>query len=55
MKLGGQARRVLDNFPNKWDHTNEDNLDFEDGTTREANKDVWRAFYKYFSTIFDLS
>lgn len=43
MKLSGQARRVVDNFLDKWDHTNED---YEDAITREASRHVWRAFYK---------
>ena len=53
MKLGGQARRVLDNFLDKWDHPNADNLDYEDAFTCEANRDVWTAFYKRKAT-FDL-
>ena len=53
MKLGGQARRVLNNFIDKWDHTKEDNLDDEDAISWEAIRDVWRALYKR-NTIFDL-
>ena len=40
MKLGGQARRVLENFLEKWDHTDADNSDYEDAVSREASKDV---------------
>ena len=54
MKLGGRARRVLDNFIDKWDHTKEDNPDYEDATAREAILDVWRTFYKR-KAILDLS
>lgn len=34
------------NYLNKWDHTNEDNLDFEDAVSREASREMWRSFYK---------
>ena len=34
MKLGGQAKRILDNFLDKWDRTNEDNVDYEDAVGR---------------------
>ena len=53
MKLGGQARRVLYSFLDKWDHTNEDNPDYEDAITGEASRDVWRAFCER-KVIFDL-
>ena len=38
MKANGQARRVLDNLIDKWDHTKENYLDYEDAITREANR-----------------
>lgn len=47
MKLGGQARRVFNNILNKWDHAYADNA-----VTREASRDVGRAFYKR-KAIFD--
>ena len=53
MKLGGQAKRVPDNFVSKWDHTHEENAEYEDATTREASREVWRSFYKR-KAIFDL-
>ena len=53
MESGGQARCALDNFIDKWDHTKEDNRDYEDAITWEANRDVSRAFYKR-KEIFDL-
>lgn len=40
IKLGGQARRVLEKFIDMWDHTNEDNLDYEEATSNEAIRDV---------------
>lgn len=45
MNVGGQARRILNNFLDKWDHANVDNVDYEDAIIHEAKKDVWRAFY----------
>ena len=39
-KLGGQARRVLDNFLDMWDHTDEENLDYEEATTRGNQRRV---------------
>ena len=46
MKLGGQARQVLDNLFEKWDHNKEDNMDYEEATTHEAITGMWRAFNK---------
>ena len=53
-KLGGQARQVLDNYLDKWDHTNEDNPNYEAGlpVSREASREVWRSFYKR-KAVFD--
>ena len=39
-KLGGQARCVLDNFLDKWDHINADNPNYEDVVIRETSIDV---------------
>ena len=44
--LGGQARRLLDIYLNKWDWLNEDNVYYEEATTREPARAVWRAYYK---------
>ena len=40
-KLGGQARRVLDNFVDKWGFTNEDLVNYEEAATREASRAMW--------------
>ena len=53
MKLGGQDRRILDNFLHTWDHANAYNLDCEDAITRETSKDICRAFYKR-KAVFEL-
>ena len=45
-KLGGQARRVFDNYVDKWDHTNAENPNYEDALTIEANRAMWRSYYK---------
>ena len=45
-RLGGQARRLLDIYLNKWDWLNEDNVYYEEATTREAARAVWCAYYK---------
>ena len=45
-RLGGQARRLLDLYLAKWDRLNEDNIYFEEATTREASRAVWRTYYK---------
>ena len=45
-RLGGQARRLLDIYLNKWDWLNEDNVYYEEATTREAARAVWRTYYK---------
>ena len=51
--LSGQARRVLDNFVDKWDFTNEDHVNYEEAITREASRAVWRRYYKR-QAIYDL-
>ena len=45
-KLGGQARRLLDNYVDKWDHRDIGNLFYEDAVTREASRSKWRNYYK---------
>ena len=52
-KLGGQARRLLDNYIDKWDYRDIGNLFYEDAVTREASWSKWRKFYKA-KSIFDL-
>ena len=44
MKTGGQTKRVLEKCLDKCDHTNEDNLDHEEATSREAIKGVWNPY-----------
>ena len=45
-RLGGQAKRLLDIYLNKWDWLNEDSIYYEEATTREAARAVWRAYHK---------
>ena len=52
-KLGGQARRLLDNYIDKWDYRDVGNLCYEEAVTREASRAKWRNFYKA-KSIFDL-
>ena len=52
-KLGGQARRLLDNYVDKWDYRDVDSLFHEDAVTHEACRSKWRDFYKM-KAVFDL-
>ena len=52
-KLGGQARRLLDNYIDRWDYRNDENLYYEEAVTREASRAKWRDFYKA-KSVFDL-
>ena len=52
-KLGGQARRLLDNYVDKWDYRDIGNLFYEEAVTREASRAKWRDFYKA-KSVFDL-
>ena len=52
-KLGGQARRLLKNYIDKWDYRDIGNLFYEEAVTREANRAKWRNFYKA-KSVFDL-
>ena len=52
-KLGGQARRLLYNYIDKWDYRDISNLFYEEAVTREASRAKWRNFYKA-KSIFDL-
>ena len=45
-KLGGQARRLLDNYIDKWDYRDISNLFYEEAIAREASWLKWRNFYK---------
>ena len=45
-KLGGRARRLLDNYIDKWDYRDIGNLFYEEAVTREASRLKWRNFYK---------
>ena len=44
-KLEGHARRVLDNFVDKWDDVNEDYVN-QEAITWEADRAMWRRYYK---------
>ena len=37
-RLGGQVRRLLVNFNERWDYRNETNYYYEEATTREASR-----------------
>ena len=52
-KLGGQARRLLDNYIDKWDYRDVCNLCYEEAVTCEASRSKWRNFYKA-KSVFDL-
>ena len=52
-KLGGHARRLLDNYIDKWDNHDIGNLFYEEEVTREASRSKWRNFYKA-KSVFDL-
>ena len=52
-KLGGQARRLLDNCIDKWDNRDIGNLCYKEAITREASRSKWRNFYKA-KSVFDL-
>ena len=47
------TRRLLDNYVNKWDYRDINNLFYEDAVTREASRAKWRNFYKA-KSVFDL-
>ena len=44
--LGGQARRLLDNFVDKWDYRDEANPFYEEAVTLEASRAKWWHYYK---------
>lgn len=44
-RLGGQARRLLDNFIDKWSWRKDDNPFNLEATAREADRALWRTFY----------
>ena len=52
-KLGGQARRLLDNYIEKWDYRALGNISYEEAVRREASRSKWRNFYKA-KSVFDL-
>ena len=52
-RLGGQARRVLDNYVDKWDCTKEDHVNYEEAVTREVDRAHWRRYYKR-QAVYDL-
>ena len=52
-RMGGQARRLLDNFIDKWDYRDESNPFSEEAVTREASRAKWRHYYKA-KSVYDL-
>ena len=46
LTVGGQARRVLDNYVDKWDCTKEDHVNYEEAVTREVDRTHRRRYYK---------
>ena len=52
-RMGGQARRLLDNFIDKWDYRDETNPFYEEAVTREASRAKWRHYYKA-KSVYDL-
>ena len=49
-----QARRLLDNFVDSWDHKDLDSQYLEDAVSREAVRDVWRKYYRL-RAIYDMN
>ena len=49
----GQARRLLDEFVDSWDHKDLDNQYLEDAVSKEAVRDVWRKYYRL-RAIYDM-
>ena len=45
-KMEGQARRVLENYVETWDHTNPLNVNLVPDAAREVLRVSWRAYYK---------
>ena len=52
-KLGGQARRLMDNYIDKWDYRDIGTISYEEAVRREASRSKWRNFYKA-KSVFDL-
>ena len=52
-RMGGQARRLLDNFIDKWDYRDDTNPFYEEAVTREASRSKWRHYYKA-KSVYDL-
>ena len=52
-RLGGETRRLLDNYVDRWDYRNEDNLNCRAATQREVLRAQWRVYYKA-KAVFDL-
>ena len=44
-RLSGQARRLLDNFLDKWSWTKDDNPYILEAIAREEDRAVWRNYY----------
>ena len=52
-RLGGQARRLLDNFIDKWDYHDTEQPFYKNARARETQRALWRVYYKN-KAIFDL-
>ena len=52
-KLAGQARRLLDNYVDKWDCTNVAHVNNPTAVDREIARQIWRNYYKE-KAIYDL-
>ena len=45
--MDGQAARLLEEFIDDWDYSNEGGTYYEEVVTREAARDKWRAYYHH--------
>ena len=52
-KLGGQARRLLDNYVDRWDHRDRTNPFLAAALQREGSRSLWRNYYKA-KSVYDL-
>ena len=50
-KLTDEASQVLDEFSDKWDFDNVENPNYEEAVWREADREVWRTWYKKISNL----
>ena len=52
-KVTGQARRLLDNYVDKWDCTNIHHVNHTAAVEREIERSIWREYFKL-RAIYDL-